>query len=172
MSMMPFLACAGRGNMEKALVAVIEAIFTVMGEPYPEIFQCYLALDKWTGMLVGPCQNMLGLHINTSNMTVEITAGYKAEVWNLIDTTWNPDKPVFVIHDMYRLVGQLTRLGGGAPWIYKLMSHLYISLAFALKRNTKLLAKSTDDFKALIEQTKRKQLEELQLMWPNRLILP
>jgi hypothetical protein len=40
---------------------------------------------------------------------------------------------------MQKLVGKLTRLGEGVLWIYKLISHLYTSLAFALKSNTELL---------------------------------
>jgi hypothetical protein len=46
---------------------------------------------------------------------------------------------------MQKLVGKLAQLGEGASWIYKLMSHLYTSLAFALKSNTKLLKKTQAD---------------------------
>ena len=34
---------------------------------------------------------------------------------------------------------KLARLSEGAPWIYKFMSHIYTSLAFALKQNKELL---------------------------------
>ena len=57
---------------------------------------------------------------------------------------------------MQKLVGKLARLGEGAPWIYKLMSHLYTSLAFALKRNTELLSRSSNGFKELVNQIKTK----------------
>ena len=53
---------------------------------------------------------------------------------------------------MQKLVGKLAHLGEGAPWIYKLMSHVYTSLAFALKSNTKLLEKSSSDFYDFVKQ--------------------
>ena len=53
---------------------------------------------------------------------------------------------------MQKLVGKLARLGEGAPWIFKLMSHLYTSLAFALKSNTELLEKSSSGFRDLVKQ--------------------
>ena len=39
-----------------------------------------------------------------------------------------------------------------APWIYKLMSHLYTSLAAALRNNTEFLKCSSEEFRALIKQ--------------------
>jgi hypothetical protein len=57
---------------------------------------------------------------------------------------------------MQKLVGKLARLGEGAPWIFKLMLHLYTSLAFALKSNTKLLAKSSSGFRDLVKQISTK----------------
>jgi hypothetical protein len=53
---------------------------------------------------------------------------------------------------MQKLVGKLARLGKRVPWIYKLMSHLYTSLAFVLKNNTKLLKKCSSGFCELIKQ--------------------
>jgi hypothetical protein len=57
---------------------------------------------------------------------------------------------------MQKLVGKLARLGGGAPWIFKLMSHLYTSLTFALKSNTELLEKSSSRFRDLIKKITNK----------------
>jgi hypothetical protein len=53
---------------------------------------------------------------------------------------------------MQKLVEKLARLGEGAPWIFKLMSHLYTSLAYALKSNTELLTKSSSRFRDLVKQ--------------------
>jgi hypothetical protein len=36
-------------------------------------------------------------------------------------------------------VGKLARLGKGPPLIYKIMSHIYTSLAFAFRQNNELL---------------------------------
>ncbi len=57
---------------------------------------------------------------------------------------------------MQKLVGKLARLGEGAPWIFKLMSHLYTSLAFALKSNIELLEKSSSEFRDLVKQITNK----------------
>ena len=57
---------------------------------------------------------------------------------------------------MQKLVGKLACLGEGAPWIFKLMSHLYTSLAFALKSNTELLEKSSSGFRDLVKQITNK----------------
>jgi hypothetical protein len=53
---------------------------------------------------------------------------------------------------MQKLIGKLAHLGEGAPWIFKLMSHLYTSLAFALKTNTELLQESSSGFRELVNQ--------------------
>ena len=51
---------------------MIESIFTVMGEPNEEIRQCPLAMDKWTELVIGPRQMVLGLIIDTNGLTVSI----------------------------------------------------------------------------------------------------
>ena len=57
---------------------------------------------------------------------------------------------------MKKFIENLVQLGKGAPWIYILMSHLYTSLAFALKSNTKLLKKSSNRFREYIKQSTTK----------------
>ncbi len=58
------------------------------------------------------------------------------------------------MHNMQKLVGKLAQLGESAPWIFKLMSHLYTSLAFSLKNNAELLEKSSSGFRSLFKQIK------------------
>jgi hypothetical protein len=58
---------------------------------------------------------------------------------------------------MQKLVGKLACLGKAATWIYKLMSHLYTSLAFALRMNNEFLTKSLPGFRLLCAQRKTKQ---------------
>jgi hypothetical protein len=57
---------------------------------------------------------------------------------------------------MQKLVGKLERLGKGAPWIFKLMSHLYTSLAFTLRSNTELLERSLSGFRDFLKQISTK----------------
>jgi hypothetical protein len=100
---------------------------------------------------VGPRQIVLGLLVDTDKMTVSLTDEYIQQVRNLLDL-WDPDRRTFKVGDMQKLVGKLARLGEGAPWIYKLTSHLYTSLAFALKSNAELLEKSSSGFRKFINQ--------------------
>ena len=88
-------------------------------------------------------------------MTVGITNEYIEQVRELLND-WDHNKRFFKANQMQKLVGKLARLGEGAPWIYKLMSHLYSSLAFALKNNTKLLTQSSSKFRNLLEQISTK----------------
>ncbi len=60
------------------------------------------------------------------------------------------------MHNMQKLVQKLAQLGEGAPWIFKLMSHLYTSLAFSLKNNAELLKKSSSRFRSLVKQIETK----------------
>jgi len=125
-------AAARREYMTKILAAIIEAIFTVCGTPDTAVRQCPLSLEKWHELIVGPRQIVLGLVIDTNTMTVGILDDYINKVRDLL-SNWDPKKRFFKVNDMQKLVGKLVRLGEGAPWIFKLMSHLYTSLAFALK---------------------------------------
>ncbi len=74
-------------HMKMVLGAMIESIFVVMGEPEEDVRQCPLAMDKWRGLVVGPRQIVLGLIIDTNRLTVSISATYRAEVLNLLDST-------------------------------------------------------------------------------------
>jgi hypothetical protein len=126
---------AFRDNILRLLVAIIEAIFLVCGTPDIAVCQCPLSIKKWYNLIVGPRQIILGLVVDMSRMTVGITNEYIDQVQELLQL-WNPDWRFFKVKDMQKLVGKLAQLGEGAPWVFKLMSHLYTSLAFALKSNT------------------------------------
>ena len=67
------MAAVGVFAMKMALAAVIEAIFTVMGEPDLSLRQCPLAMDKWQKLVVAENQLALGLILKTREMTVSIT---------------------------------------------------------------------------------------------------
>jgi hypothetical protein len=144
-------AAPHREMMLKLLAAVIEAIFLVCGKPDIAVRQCPLLLEKWYELVVGPRQIVLGLVIDTNKMTVGMTDKYIQQCHELLNL-WDQDHRFFKVGDMQKLVGKLARLGEGAPWVYKLMSHLYTSLAFALKSNTELLDKSSSGFRDYVKQ--------------------
>ncbi len=83
-------------------------------------------------MIVGPVQMVLGLSVDTNTMTIGITKEYREQVQVMLDTNWTSKCKFFQAPDMQKLIGKIARLGEGAPWIFKLMSHIYTSLAFAL----------------------------------------
>ncbi len=97
----------------------------------------------------------MGLVVDTNKMTVGITDDYIKKVCDLLEF-WDPDCRFFKVNDMQKLVGKLVKLREGAPWIFKLMSHLYISLAYALNSNTKLSEKTSSGFRDLIKQISTK----------------
>ena len=141
--------------MRKALLGVIEAIFTVMGFPDTTLRQCPLALDKWKGMKVSHEMILLGLVFNTRTMRIGITPEYQEETLNLINREWHQQRKSFSIKDIELLAGKLGRLGEGAVWVYHLMSHIYSSIAFALSENKQFLLDTSHEFRRLIKETKK-----------------
>jgi hypothetical protein len=74
-------------HMKMVLAAMIEAIFIVMSEPNESVWQCPLAMDKWSELVIGPRQIGLGLIIDTNQLTVAIPIKYLTEVRALLDST-------------------------------------------------------------------------------------
>ena len=140
-------AAVGIPSMKRALASTIEAIFIVMGEPETKIRQSHLALDKWAELTISWKNIMLGLTINTRALTVGITNEYKHDLHQIIIQDWPISKTHFNVNEMQKLVGKIARLGEGAPWVYKLISHLYVSIARALSKNRDLLENLSNDFK-------------------------
>ena len=145
------VAAPDKESMRMTLAAAIEAIFVVMGFPEPEARQCHLAMDKWESMKPGPTQTMLGLNLNTRRMVVGMTPEYRANLHDIMRKHWHKGRKTFKIKEMLTLVGKLARLGEGAQWVYKLMAHMYVSLAEALSGNKQLLGEVSDDYKKLLE---------------------
>jgi hypothetical protein len=145
------VAAAFKEYMLRLLAAIIEAIFLVCGVPDIAVRQCPLLQEKWFELIVFPRRIILGLIVNTIKMTVGIPNKYVQQICNLL-MAWDPDQRLFKVSDMQKLLGKKPAcLGEGAPWTYKLMSHLYTSLAFALKSYTKLLKKSSSGSHELVK---------------------
>ncbi len=144
-------AAAFQCNMLKLLAAIIEAIFLVCGTPNILVRQCPLSLEKWHKLIVGPRQIILGLVIDMNKMAVGMTNGYIQQCRGLLNL-WDHNQRFFKVGDIPKLIRKLAGLGKRAPWIYKLMSHLYTSLAFALKSNAELLKKSSSGFQKFVKQ--------------------
>jgi hypothetical protein len=137
-------------HMKIVLAATTKAIFVVMGEPDVTVRQCPLAMDKGLELVIGPKQTMLGLIINTNRLTVAIPAKYLQEVLNLLKSTWHPNQHCFKVSKAQKLTGKLARLAKRANWVFHLLSHLYLSIAYALSKNKRLLTESSAEFQDIV----------------------
>ena len=91
-------------------------------------------------------------------MTVGITSEeYRKQVLDLLVDNWPETRCNFKVRDIQKLIGKIARLGEGAPWIYKIMSHVYTSLAFALKQNESLLHQCSPEFRNIVMRIEQKQ---------------
>ena len=86
------IAAVGVEKMKMALAAAIEAIFVVLGPPETERRQCPLAMDKWTDLIIGETQTVLGLNLNTRKLTVSIPRKHLDETLFLIHNSWHRNR--------------------------------------------------------------------------------
>jgi hypothetical protein len=77
-------AAACRETMLRLLAAIIKAIFLICGVPDIAVCQCPLLLEKWSELIVGLRQVILGLIVDTNKMTVGITDEYIQQVQDLL----------------------------------------------------------------------------------------
>jgi hypothetical protein len=117
-----------------------------MGEPNVAVRQCPLAIDKWLELVLGPKQTMLGLTINTNRLTVIIPAKHLQEVLGLLNSTWHPYLHCFKVSEAQKLTGKIACLAKGANWVFHLLSHLYLSIAYELSENKRHLTESSKEF--------------------------
>ncbi len=89
------------------LATLIEAIFDVMGEPDITVRQCPLAMDKWEELVIQPVQKMLGLAIDTYQLTVVIPSKYVNEVLSLLNNNWHCGRKQFIVSIAQKLTGKL-----------------------------------------------------------------
>jgi hypothetical protein len=141
-------------HIKMVLAAMIKAIFVVMGEPNVAVRQCPLSMDKWLELVIGPKQTMLGLIINTNRLTIAIPAKYLQEVLHLLNSTWHPNQCHFKVSEAQKLTGKLAHLAEGANWVFHLLSHVYLSIAYALSENKRLLTESSKEFRDIVFATR------------------
>ncbi len=138
------------------LAALIRAIFVVMGEPDTMVRQCPLAsMDKWEELVIRPVQTMLGLVIDTYQLTVGIPSNYVNKVLLLLSNTWHCGKKQFTVSKAQKLTGKLGHLVQGVTWIFHLLSHLYASIVYALFKNKRFLLESLREFQDIVNSLKK-----------------
>ena len=151
------MAAMGLESMKKLLAAVIEAIFAVMGEPDESVRQNHLAMNKWKETVINNQDIMLGIQVKTRTLTVAVTNDYRHETLALIKRTWHTRRRTFTAQQAQELVGKVGRLSSGAHWVFHIMSHMYTSIAYALRKNRLYLEGASKEFKELLENIERKK---------------
>jgi hypothetical protein len=149
-------SAVNKHNILRLLATIIEAIFTVCDRPNVKLCQCPLSLEKWGELVVGSVQTVLGLTVDTNRLTVGITTEYRKQVRDLIALKWPISRRMFKVANIQKLVGKMAHLSEGAPWIFKIMSHIYSSLAFALKQNKALLLACSPKFCDIVDEIQKK----------------
>ena len=138
----------------QALACAIEAIFRVMGRPVPVLRPSPLAMDKFDELILAPRQVLLGFEFDTCRMHVAIPRSFRLEVVALLSSHWHSRRKSFSVHELELLVGKLGRIAQAFRPMYYLMSHLYSSVAFALRENKSFLVNSSRSFRELVRKTK------------------
>jgi hypothetical protein len=54
------------------------------------------------------------------------------------------------VSEAQKLTGKLARLAKGANWVFHLLSHLYLSIAYALSKSKRLLTESSAEFRDIV----------------------
>jgi hypothetical protein len=147
------MVCAVWHNMALALRCLPHAIFTICGQPEEHLRQCPLALDKWDGMIVAYKATLLGLVINSRDMTVSMMEEYVAELHKLLNEMWHGARKTFHLNELEVLLGKGARLGESVNWVFHLLTHMYRSTAFALKANREHWAEKSASFSAYIKRS-------------------
>ncbi len=150
-----------RTYMPQALALGLEGIFTIMGHPCPLLCPLAVALDKLNKLEVSPSQILLGLQVNTQEMTLTISDKFRSKVLALLTTTWHCHRESFMVKELELLVGKLGHIAQAYRPFNFLMSHLYLSLTFALHKNQAFLVHTSKRFHALVKKTKQDKIHRV-----------
>ena len=105
-------------------------------------------------MVVGHHAILLGLVFDSRALTVDITDDYRAEVLKLLDDEWTRHLEQFTLHKLVRLAEKCARLGQGAIWVFHLLTHMYSSMSYAIKKNGEHLCANNASFRQMMKKMK------------------
>jgi hypothetical protein len=98
---------------------------------------------------------MLGLVIDTYQLTVGIPSNYVNKVLLLLNNTWHCGRKQFMVSKAKKLTGKLGHLAQGATWIFHLLFHLYASITYAVSKNKRLFFESSRKFQDIVNSLKK-----------------
>jgi hypothetical protein len=88
-------------------------------------------------------------------MTVSTPPEFLAEIRHSLNTTWGEHRRCFRISEAEILTGKLGHASIAAPWLRYLMTHIYCSLAYALKLAHWELVRCSSSFRKALRQLKQ-----------------
>ena len=109
-------------------------------------------------ILVSYRNKILGRVINTQTKMVATPPDYVASTVLLLKKHWHNRRQRFLISDIEALVGQLGHISETTPWLRFLLSHVYSSVAYALKLSKAHLLGTRKEFRLMIN-TRRFQID-------------
>ena len=141
-------------RIEQAIAASIEAIFILLGQPALNLRQHPVSFDKLEETRVDWMNRLLGLQINTRQLTVRTPPEYVAGTVNILRTKWHKGKLTWLLLDMESLTGRLGHIADTLPWLRYLMSHLYTSITHAIGTSQAHLIDTRKDFRDMLKLAK------------------
>ena len=84
-------------RLARALVAAIEAIFTITGVSNLLLCPCAVVMDKWININLLTVHILLRLRWNMREVRVGITLKYRLETVHLLHTVWHDGRESFLI---------------------------------------------------------------------------
>jgi len=149
-------------RIERAIASGIEAVFMILGESDLSKRQDPISWDKLLEMMIHFKNIILGHLIDTRQMTVQTPPEYISKVVLLLETSWMKGKRFsFEIKQAENLTGQLGHISNTTLWLKHLLSHLYTSIAAALKSNKSYLICTNSQFRAQIKIAKEEASDEV-----------
>lgn len=123
-----------RQRVEQAIAASIEAMFITLGESDLLRMQDPVSWDKLVEMIISHFNKVLGVEINTRRMDVGPPPEFVARTLKQLEA-FHSGRRAFTVKEMSTVVGLLGHIATTSKWLNHLLSHLYTSIASALKVN-------------------------------------
>lgn len=142
-----------KARVEQTVAAGIEAIFILLGVSELSKRQDPISFEKMVEMLVSYMNKILGQIIHTRRLDVGVPKDYITKTLKLL-TPFHHSRKSFTVKEMERITGMLVFIASTAPWLKFLLSHVYTSVAAAMKVNTNHLKLTNKQFRQLLKEAK------------------
>ena len=143
-----------KARVEQAIASSIEAVFIILGQSDTKLRQDPVSWDKLEEMTINYSNIILGVVVDTRRMRVGPKREFLQKVIKLLKGPWNEHRQSFTLKEAETLAGQLNHIANTALWLKHLMSHIYTSIAAALKTNKAYLIGTNKHFRDQLKLAK------------------